>query len=254
MIVEWECTLNCNYRCYYCGNGRNDMLPCVIPHEPDKEKIFRFLDGILDEFPESELFVFGGEPFLHPFIGEIIAYMNEIKLQYIIQTNFSQPEIIKSILEKEDFTIQVSLHRMQIQDIMGLYNSIRELQHIIKRIDIMFDGAGCLPLYGEVLRVLDDKKKLYMAPIADFNLDGVCNQHLYEFNRLKKGVYGKVYQFESGNRSYVWEEQMRGNISYKGKTCLYKNRYVLFDPSLKRYKCNYRQNNEICPNDQCFLM
>ena len=230
------------------------MLGCAIQHEPDKEKVFRFLDMIREEYPEDELFVFGGEPFLHPFIDEIIGYMNDIRLKYIIQTNFSQPEIIKSISENYDFQVQVSLHRMQIRDIMKLYNSIKELQHLIRRIDIMFDGAGCLPLYGEVLRVLDDKKKLFMAPIADFNLKGVCNHHLYEFNRLKKGVYGKVYNFEGGNRSYVWEEQMRGNISYKGKTCLYKDRYVLFDPALNKYNCNYRQNNDKCPNDQCFLM
>jgi len=254
MIIEWECILECNYKCFYCGNGRNDMLDESIPHEQDKTKVFKFLDDIKLHYPDDELFVFGGEPFCHPFIGEIIHHMNEIGLNYIIQTNFSLTDKIRRILDNEQFEIQISLHDTEIVDIPKLIYDISDLQHIIRRIDVMYDGQQSLDLYKQVLPILDNRDILYVTPIADFNLDDVCNNHLFEFNRLKKTVIGKVYRFEKGDRSFKWERQMKGEISYKGDVCIYKDKYVLFDASLHKYTCNYRQNNNDCPNDQCFLM
>lgn len=253
-MVEWECILECNYRCFYCGNGRNDMLHKPIRYETDKVRTFKFLDKIYKEFPDEELFVFGGEPFIHPFIDEIIGHMNEIGMKFVIQTNFSFIDRIKQMLDVHEFTVQVSLHPTEINDKMQILNGIEELQNIIRRIDIMFVGQTSLDLFKDVLPRLTNKRVLHTTPVGDFNLKGVCNEHLYRFNEMKRAVYGKVYQFEEGDRSFDWEEQMKGGSIYKGRPCIYKDRYVLFDPSLKRYMCNYRQNNEVCPNDQCFLM
>jgi len=254
MIVEWECVLACNYKCFYCGNGRNDMIDKPIPFETDIDKVFKFLDGIKSEFPDEELFVFGGEPFLHPHIELIIKHMNEIGLKFVIQTNFSCTDRIRMIADTQELNIQISLHPSEINDKIDTLNGIEEMENIIRRIDVMFIGQPSYDLFREVIQRLNDKSILYTTPVADFNISGVCNDHLYEFNKVKKTVFGQAYRFEKGDRSYQWEDQMRGDITYKGKTCIYKDKYVLFDPALKRYTCNYRQNNEVCPNDQCFLM
>ena len=230
------------------------MLERPIHLEKDKLKVFEFLDNIKQEFPDEELFVFGGEPFLHPFFGDIMTYMNHIGLKFVVQTNFSKIYTIRNMSKRTDFNLQISLHPSEIKGKMELLNGISALQGNIRQIDIMYVGQPSLDLFKEVLPILTDKSKLYMAPVADFNLKDVCNKHLFEFNRLKKTVIGRVYNFEQGDRSYNWEKQMKGEVSYKGKPCIYENEYVLFDPSLERYTCNYRQNNKVCPNDQCFLM
>lgn len=254
MMIEWECILECNYKCFYCGNGRNDMLESPIDYERYKQKVFDFLDKLKAEFPHEELFIFGGEPFLHPFIEEIIHYMNIIGLRFVIQTNFSRADIITDILRKESVKLQISLHTTEIRDRIKLIKDIRDLQYFVRRIDVMYVGKKSLSLYREVRDVLENKEMLFLAPVADFNIEGVCNHHLYDFNMLKKGAHRAVYQFEKGGRSFNWENQMRGNISYEGSDCLYRDNYVLFDPSLARHTCNYRQTNDVCPNKQCFLM
>ena len=253
MIIEWECILDCNYKCSYCVNSRNSALAEPIYFEKDKEKVFRFLDLLKEKYIEDELFVFGGEPFLHPFLDEIISYMNNINLKFIIQTNFSVYNNIKKCL-KENFQVQVSVHPTEIKDIDSYIKNIDELQHIIRRIDVMYIGKDSLKFYKEILKVLKDKDKLFLAPVADFKLLNTVNKYLYEFNQLKQGIYSKVYQFEPGERSYIWESQQRGITSMKWQPCIYKDKYILFDPMLRSYTCSYRQNNDICPNDHCFLM
>ena len=251
-MVEWEITLDCNHTCGYCVNSRNSALPEPIPYETDKDKVFAFLDMVKESYPGEELFVFGGEPFLHPFIGDIIEYMNKIELPFIIQTNFAYPIRMKVI--GSPFKVQVSVHPTQIKNKEFFVESIRELQDIIRRIDVMYVGEESFDYYKKILKVLDDRDKLYIAPVADFKYTKVVNEHLYEFNRMKKGIQNKIYRFEEGDRSFIWEQQMRGELTYKYQPCMYKDTYKLFDPLLRKYTCSYRENNDICPNDHCFLM
>ena len=89
MIVEWECILDCNYNCKYCTNGRNTVLDKPIKHIEDPVKIYNFLSMLKNNYPDSELFLFGGEPFLHPKIDFIINTLNELNMKFVIQTNFS---------------------------------------------------------------------------------------------------------------------------------------------------------------------
>ena len=254
-ILEWECVLECNYRCAYCTNGHNGVIPTPIKYEKDKTKVFSFIDMLKDRYPTDELFLFGGEPFVHPFIDEIIGYLNKVNMPYIVQTNGSVISRIREISNEHNFKIQVSIHPTEIKDKHQYLDGIIEMQDIIRRIDVMYTGEDALQWYRDLYPLLEDTSILYVAPLADFNIEEtIINNRLFEFNKLKKSVYNSVYQFEKGERSFKWEEQMRELWTPKGKPCMYKDRYILFDPQLKSYSCNYRQNNDICPNQQCFLM
>lgn len=250
MIVEWECILDCNFKCEYCSNGRNSALKEPIKFEKDKIKVFDFLSELKSKYPNEELFLFGGEPFLHPFIDEIIKYLNLIKMKFIIQTNCFMINTIKTI--NENFEIQVSIHPTQIKDKNSFIQSLIEIKDKIRRIDVMFVGDETLEFVK--LLITEFKDKIVVKPIADFSETTFANNHLFNFNKIKKTIVGKIYKFEEGQRSFLWEDQMMGKISFKNKPCLYKDSYILFDPMLKSYNCSHRQNNEICPNDYCFLM
>lgn len=256
MIVEWEAVLDCNYKCHYCSNGRNDLLDKPIRYEKDMDKIRAFLDNIKAQWPNEEVFVFGGEPLLHPHIEKIVEYFNKIDLKFILQTNFVLTNKIRR-MEKMglDFMVQVSLHPLEVTDEQTLYNDLKELEHKVRRIDCMYIGEPSMQMYKNVLPYIKDKSKLFLAPVADFELDNVVNEYLYKFNKIKDDrLLSKVYNFEPGNRSYEWENMMRGTTTTKGKPCLYTGKYILYDPALQSYTCNMRENNEICPHEQCFLM
>lgn len=254
MIVEWEVTLDCNYQCEYCTNGRNSALDKPIKYENDKTKVFEFIEQLKENYPNEELFLFGGEPFLHPFIDEIIQKLNDVGMKFIIQTNFSQIQKIKQIAETHKFEVQISVHPTELKDVEELSVGIKDLYSIIRRVDIMYANKSALNIYKHLMTQVSSEK-LVLVPLADFNIeDDVVNSSLFEFNKMKKGIEGKIYNFESGERSFAWEEQMKQRLSFKGNPCIYLNEYILFDPMLNAYNCSYRQNNFICPNDTCFLM
>lgn len=251
MLVEWEVTLDCNYQCMYCSNSRNTALINPIHFETNKEKVFTFIDNLKTKYQNEELFLFGGEPFLHPFINDIIKKLNDVQMKFIIQTNFSMYNIINLI--NEPFQMQVSVHPNEIKNINEFLLNLNKFQESIRRIDIMYIGEKSLEIYKQILKNIKDKNKICIKPVADFHTNTV-NKYLYEFNELKKSLYGRIYNFEQGERSFIWEEQQRGLNTLKGTQCIYKDKYILFDPMLNSYTCSYRENNIICPNDQCFFM
>ena len=245
MNVEWECILDCNYSCKYCTNGRNSVLKNPIKCITDEKRLEEFIYSLKKY--NTEVFVFGGEPFLHPKIGFIIKTFNRFEIPFVIQTNFSLFKKIKSI--KEDFIIQVSIHRLMIKDIKILKEQLKELQDKIRRIDIMYDSLECISIYKE----LKDLKNVYIAPIADFKTsERTYLPKLIEFNKYKKLL--KEINFEPHNRSLIWEDMFINGSKIKGKKCIYKDKYILFDPQFKSYNCSHRINCEICPNDACFIM
>lgn len=245
MILEWECILDCNYKCEYCVNSRNSALETPINYETDKEKVFNFIHDLKKQYPNEELFLFGGEPFLHPFIDEIIRKLNEVEMRFVIQTNGQLTNIIKNI--NEPFEIQVSVHPTQINE--KYIENLKTIKDKIRKIDIMYVGEESLNCFKKLLEY-----NTFIVPVAKFLNAPFGNEALFEFNKLKHGIHSKVYNFEQGERSLLWEQQMRGEWSPKYKPCAYKDIYVLFDPLLNKYNCSYRQNNEVCPNDHCFMM
>ena len=248
MIVEWEVTLDCNYQCEYCVNSRNSALPTPIFFEKNKQKVFKFIEQLKEKYPQDELFVFGGEPFAHPFFGEIIDKLREVQMNFIIQTNFSLPKRV----EKIGAIVQVSVHPTQIKNKDKYIEELGRLEHLIRKVDVMFVGKQSLDFYKDITKVFP-REKLKLIPVAGFK--GVdVNKYLYEYNEMRQGILGKFINFEVGERSYNWENQMKGIWSPKGKPCMYKDKYILFDPMLRSYSCSYRENHEICPNDHCFIM
>lgn len=253
MIVEWEIILDCNYRCEYCTNGRNDLFKPPIKYITDENILYSFIKTLNGKYPNDELFVFGGEPFLHPKIRFIIETLNSFNQPFMIQTNFSQIKIINS-LNDLDFIMQLSIHPTQIKDIDFIINNIKNNYSKIRKIDVMF-YKGAFEIYKKLEPLFKDK--LYMAPVAGFiGSSGVIpvndiNEWLRRFNILKKS---SNINFEKGDRSYKWEKIMKGEIITKGSKCIYKDKYILFDPQLNSYNCSHRIKCDICPNKACFLM
>jgi hypothetical protein len=249
MQVEWEVTLKCNYRCVYCTN-----LDQTLNVVEDKDVLRAFIESIGQQYPGVEVFVFGGEPFLHPHIGYIVECFNEFNIPFVIQTNFSKKsvKVMKSITSP--FTIQISIHptEVKLEQLEQLFSTKAD----IRIIDVMYTGKPALEYYFKVKDLMPDTTT-FLTPVSDFG-DGVSNLALLEFNQLKRNPnYAKFIRFEEvsrmgKDRSDLWIDP---EFSPKGKPCLYNDKYFLYGPNLELYNCCYRvKHNGICEHDKCFLM
>ncbi len=253
-LQEWELVSHCNYNCEYCS------LP-DIKMELDKDKLTSFMDT-LDK--DLELFLFGGEPFLHKEVKFVIDYLNKINQPFVVQSNlstFSTDKIIEDGIE--GFNLQGSIHPTQIT-ILELKDNLYALKVLdffgklnLKRIDIMYIGKESLEYYRTVQKIFPDI--CYMLPISGFYEQDSCEANK-EYNKIRKRKAYSWIRFEENTipelgkfRSEVWEDQCTGKFSTFGKPCMYD--YRLWDSKLNKYNCCYRENtNGICNQRGCFFM
>lgn len=251
MQVEWEITLKCNYKCQYCTNLDTSLRPVL-----DEDRIREFIKMLGETYPGVEIFVFGGEPFVHPKINFIIKTFNEFKVPFVIQTNFSKHsrKVMKTITDPYRINISVHPTETTIEDIVeGLTTTLVD----IKTIDVMYTGKEAIDYYFAVKKAIDHSNT-FLTPITDFG-DGVSDTPLAEYNELREhSVYSKIIRFENitrvdgRQRSVIW---LDSSFTTKGKPCMYTGKYFLYSPNLDLYNCCYRlKTNGTCPKDKCFLM
>lgn len=248
-LVEWEITMQCNYGCTYCTNLDKGIFPVT-----DTTEIYNFIKKLGDEHPGVEVFVFGGEPFLHPKIGYIVETFNALGVPFVIQTNFSSHS--RTIMEGigSPFKINISIHpsEVSIDDVVDGLSKIDP--RMVNIVDVMYVGVESMPYYFAARRAIKHDH-VYLTPIADFG-DGISDTVLDEYNKLRKTM-GTAIQFENverfgRQRSDVWADRRFKTL---GKPCLYKDRYFLYGPDFKLHNCCYRLTTDgICPKPKCFLM
>ena len=250
MLVEWEITLKCNYKCNYCTNLNKSLHPVL-----DKPTIRTFIQNLGINYPGVEIFVFGGEPFVHPYIGYIIECFNEFSIPFVIQTNFSKysVNVMKDITSP--FTINISIHPTEVS--FDLLKELFSTPVKINTIDVMYTGKEAIKYYLEVKKQLPDHDHTFLTPVTDFG-DGVSDKLLAEYNQLRDHpTYTKLIKFEQvkrfgKHRSELWLDP---EFTTKGKPCLYTDKYFLYGPTLELYNCCYRVKTDgICKQDKCFLM
>jgi organic radical activating enzyme len=252
-IVEWELTMKCNYTCNYCTNLDQSIQPVR-----DKKIIFDFIKMLGDTYPGTEIFLFGGEPFLHPDIEYIIDTFNELKVPFVIQTNFSKKSVVVMERLTSNFNINISVHPEQIKlnTLLELFS--KDLPHINKKIiDVMYTGNKAIEYYVAIKKLLKDHKDLYLTPITDFG-DGVSDKLLKQYNNLRESkLHRHMIDFEEVKefgeyRSILWADK---DFVTKDKPCLYNDRYYLYGSDLRLNNCCYREYHDgICRHEKCFLM
>jgi len=249
MQVEWEITMKCNYSCFYCTNLDKSIYPVL-----ERSAIRDFIQMLGHKYPNVEVFVFGGEPFLHPEINYIVECFNEFKIPFVIQTNFSKHSIKVMKTITQPYVLQVSIHPTELS--LTELEEAFESKAVIRTIDVMYGASNALQYYL-LTKKLSDCEDIYLTPVTDFG-DGRSDELLEEYLTMSRSnIYQDIVRFEDverlgKQRSELWADK---DFQTKGKPCLYKDKYFLYGPNLEVYNCCYRiKTDGICPKNKCFLM
>lgn len=107
-----ELTYNCNLRCRHCYKTEDVIEAKSSPVYLEKEVVFSVLDEI-ENLDVIEVYLTGGEVFLHPDIIEIIEYASNKNFRLIILSNgnvLEKDDIINKIKELEIYDIRISIY------------------------------------------------------------------------------------------------------------------------------------------------
>lgn len=103
MKIEIRLNEKCNYNCPYCEDLHRDT-PFVLLDFDNLERVFK-------QFEDTWFFIYGGEPTLHPEIIELVNLCKKYSNQIIIQTNGSNPSVIKDLInEYSNIIVNYSYH------------------------------------------------------------------------------------------------------------------------------------------------
>ncbi len=257
-LVEWEVISECTYNCFYCE------LPNVKTQK-NKDVLSKFISTKLKNDTDNgfeKVFLFGGEPFLHPHIGYIISELHFHEVPFMIQTQLSDKTVDTILNLKPTFELNLSLHITEETIDKFVDNLVLLKDYNITKIDMMYSKKHCEKDYLKLLSLMrknDINISTHLTPIADFHLTSPeAEVLLKDYNKLKNGPIKKIIKFETTSlfnedRSMLWEKQNTGEYSNIGKPCIYKNRYKIYNSLLQEFSCHRQKNVSIC-EDRCFLM
>lgn len=106
-----ELTYNCNLRCKHCYKTGDVNTAKETPIYLDKSKVMELLDEI-DDLGAIEVYLTGGEVFLHPDIIEILYYASEKNFLTTVLTNGNKIslEVINQIKQLSLFDVRISVY------------------------------------------------------------------------------------------------------------------------------------------------
>jgi hypothetical protein len=219
----------------------------------DKAVIHDFIKGLGEQYPDVEIFVFGGEPFLHPHIDYIIECFNKFNVPFVIQTNFSKKSVAVMKRITAPFAIQISIHPTEIK--LDQLPQLFETQANIRTIDVMYSGRDAIAYYFKVKSLAPQVEHTFLTPIADFG-DGISGPILKDYNSIRHDPKWNTFiNFETVRHWDTLRSELWDNYSPRGKPCLYNGKYFLYGPNLELYNCCYREKHDgMCNHDKCFLM
>jgi len=284
-----EITYKCNLKCLHCYrqedvylDEESEKLICCSQYI-NKEIIFQTLDE-MEAMGVVELYITGGEPFLHPNIFEIIDYASKKNFLLIILTNghiFSMMKNVEKIEKLDIYDIRISVYGSEeshdyFTRSKGSYKkSMGALQNLNKALGI---GTGVFVLTtlnyddcGSVIKTFEEQGinltiNSTISPTARGDLNPlelrISNNQYSEFvKKHETPIYGSkcsagISRFRISPSGEVGPCELMddisfGNIKIKKLSDIIngslRNNFINeFKKHLKEHKCNSCAKRKMC--------
>lgn len=164
--IRIEISGNCNLRCMSCQVANHN--PEVFQHKGrgfiTPERFRKILDKVEEEYPDlvSIFFFICGEPFLNPYLKELLQITKERGLLTVLSSNFS----LKIPWEKELLSL-IDILKISVS---GFYQEIYETTH----------NGGNIELVKENMRKVSALMATYQIPVKVF-----VGYHMYVNNKFR---------------------------------------------------------------------
>lgn len=162
--IYFEITSYCNGKCPYCYNssseyGKHIPLSCIMD----------VMEQALQLNPQTSFVLSGGEPLLHPDIGEILEKANRNRFEVTVITNAYMLDKIKCCALLENCNIQVTIE------------SITEESHDLIR------GRGSFRNIARLQEHIPNRRHMKRILRVNLTRDNVCHIKDFALFAIKSG-------------------------------------------------------------------
>ncbi len=248
LVIEFKPTDNCNFDCSYCcfhdnttkhlsREQFNNYKKILIERGTDKDEVF--------------LFIYGGEPTMHPdiliYINELSQIYNDKKVKILIQTNGQKWDIKEYTVACDFFDI----HNLNASFSFSFHEEFSKLDQITKRIKYLlnrnrFDVMTYMITKDNIKRHLSIINILKHLDIPIYVRTILQESEWF----LKNDKYNKYITRDLDDKSFVlyandtiskmaFEDlTMNGYLNFKGYYCTAGVNSVLLSANGKIYRCD----------------
>lgn len=248
-VIEFKPTDNCNFNCSYCcfhDNSTKNM----------SDEIFDNYLKVLDEYnifqKDIFIFVYGGEPTMHPKLTEMIIRMNELfksknkNVKTLIQTNgmkwtVSDYKKNHELLTKHDikYVVSFSYHK-EFTKMAGVVKRINYLKSI-KVMDVMtyMITRADIDRHVKNIKLFKSLKvPLYVRTILQES-EWFLNSKYYKYITIDPDETPFILSDASGDKEVSFEYiTTNGYLNFKGYKCSAGKNTLLMAPNGKVYRCD----------------
>jgi len=231
--ITYHLTLNCNYKCDYCGIRDNSI-------KTDYDITNKFLNFIedIDNNIELDILITGGEPTIYPYFIPFMKNLSSVlkfkKASLCLLTNATANlhtyKTLAHIMNDIDFNMYVSYHKKFINFNKFIYKckQLRDLNIPIE-LAFMIESKECISEYNKMKDIFKDD--------SDFLLVyKTVRDNLYESTKIDPDIkddvelrtdFIKSVYFK--NDKYILKHKRIYNRNFKGFICLAYTRSLLIE-------------------------
>ncbi len=177
--------IGCNFRCPWCYSSEI-VLPEKINYQPriQEKEFFDFLETRKESL--DGVVVCGGEPTINNDLPQFLGKIKEKKLKIKLDTNGSNPQLIKQLLEKKlvDYIamdIKASLNKEQYQKATGVNINIDDIKNSI---NIIKNSGIDYEFRTTVVPGIHDEKEIIAIAQSIKN----CKKYFLQKFKLSKNI------------------------------------------------------------------
>jgi len=244
-VIEFKPTDNCNFNCSYCCFHDNTTKHLSNEQFDNYLKVLKQIDTKKEEI---FLFVYGGEPTMHPEMSSMIVKINELykdkKIKTLIQSN-GQRWKLEDYKKHHDIMQQ---HNIEYVFSFSYHSEFAKMSELLPAINYLKDNNAFDVMTYMITRKNINKHLQRIKIFKSLKIPLYVRTILQESEWFLTSEYKDLISTEddlfqvtdkNGTRSLSFEDlTMNGYLNFKGYKCSSGEHSILMASNGKIYRCD----------------
>jgi MoaA/NifB/PqqE/SkfB family radical SAM enzyme len=232
VFITWDTHYRCNYKCSYCNANKDNTIEARYPR---LDKMIGIWKDIYNKYGPCEIHLAGGEPFVYPYIFELITQLSKIHTLEFSTNLYWDPEVFIANVSPERARIGVSFHPEHAE--FGPFLA-KALKLKNSGFEVWMNYVGYPPILAEMPKYKAEVEKTGMHfSILPFNGNFEGRVFPDGYSEAEKNILYCDIQADLVNKKTMdWKAGEEQN-STRGRSCRMGQMYAKIHANGEAYRC-----------------